>query len=174
MTSSQGKAMKSERRNRMARFGAATVMLFALFSTKATAEQWEAVLKAAVNTAPEPAPQQPPANNWFNVSTPGVRALAPPGSLIEYGSPPGGVCCPGKKNGHFCRRLLAWATYFPKEHVNSFTNCCNSCHYKGVEPPYLVFLNPKCYEGSGLQKAFANECYRGCDSCAGGAAAGHP
>jgi hypothetical protein len=141
----------------------------ALSSAKATAQQME-----AVKTAPEPAPQQPPANNWFNVSTPGVRALAPPGSLVELGPPPGGVCCPGKKNGHFCRRLVAWASYFPKEHVIACTNCCNSCHYKGVEHPYLFFLNPKCWEGSGVQKTFANECYRGCKSCADGGAAGHP
>src|SRR5262245_36590982 len=100
MTSLQGKAMTSDRRNRMASFGVAALMLMALSCTKASAQQQ---MQEAVKTAPEPAPQQPPANNWFNVSTPGVRALARPGSMPEYGPPPGGVCCPGKKNGHFCR-----------------------------------------------------------------------
>src|SRR5579871_4360524 len=172
--------MKSDLRNRMAKLGerrihrslvVAALMFLALSSTKASAQQQ---LQEAVKTAPEPAPQQPPPNNWFNVSTPGVRALARPGSMPEYGPPPGGVCCPGKKNGHFCRRLLAWATYFPKEHVLACTNCCNSCQYKGVMKPYLFFLNPKCYEGSGLRNTFPNECYRGCDGCACGAAADHP
>jgi hypothetical protein len=129
----------------------------------------------AVKTAPEPAPQQPPQDNWYNASTPGVRALARPGSFPEYGPPPGGVCCPGKKNGHLCKRLLAWATYCPKERVCNCCQCCNSCQYKGAYvPPYLFFLNPKCYEGSGLRQTFNNDCYRGCKSCADGGQVGHP
>lgn len=128
-----------------------------------------------VRTAPEPAPQQPPENNWFNVSTPGVAALARPDSFLPYGPPPnGGCCCPGRKSGCCIGRILAWATYCPKERVCSCTACCNSCQYKGVLPIYPFFLNPKCVEGSGLHKTVPNECYRGCQDCAAGAAGGHP
>jgi hypothetical protein len=125
----------------------------------------------AVKTAPEPAPQQPPPNNWFNVSSPGTRALARPDSFLQYGPPPEGVCCPGRRCGHYLHRILAWATYFPKYRACSCCQWCNSCQYKGVVPLYTFFLNPKCSEGSGVQATFANECYRGCKTCA---ACGHP
>ena len=129
----------------------------------------------AVKTAPEPAPQQPPLNNWFNVSTPGVRALARPGSFPEYAPPPDGLCCPGCKHGSLCHRLLEWATYCPKERVCTCCSCCNSCQYKGAfVPPYLFFLNPPCYEGSGLRQTFTHECYRGTKCCGDGAPASHP
>ena len=124
----------------------------------------------AVNVAPEPGPMQPPANNWFNVSTPGVAALAKPDSFLQYDPPPNGVCCPGKKSSRYICRLFAWATYYPKYRVCSCTSCCNSCQYKGVAPLYLYFLNPKCVAGSGLRRTFTPECYRGCQNCA----AGHP
>src|SRR5215831_435256 len=105
--------MKSDRGNRAANARGVTRCLALLLSLSA----WQlfalstcgAQQQEAVKTAPEPAPQQPPLNNWFNVSTPGVRALARPGSFPEYGPFPGGVCCPGKKNAPFCRRLLEWA-----------------------------------------------------------------
>jgi hypothetical protein len=125
----------------------------------------------AVKTAPEPAPQQPPPNNWFSVRTPGVGALARPDSFLQYGPPPAGACCPGRRCGHYFHRILAWATYFPKYRACSCCQCCNSCQYKGVEPLYLYFLNPKCIEASGVQATYANDCYRGCKSCA---ADGHP
>jgi hypothetical protein len=125
----------------------------------------------AVKTAPEPPPQQPPPNNWFNVSTPGVRALARPDSFLQYGLPPDGACCPGRRCGRYLRRIVAWATYFPKYRACSCCQWCNSCQYKGVAPLYLYFLNPKCSEGSGNQATFTNECYRGCKSCP---ADGHP
>jgi hypothetical protein len=137
--------------------------------SSATAQQQE-----AVKTAPEPSPQQPPLNNWFNVSTPGVRALVRPGSLPEYEPPSGCICCPGQQKGHFCRRLLAWVTYYPKERVCVCLSCCNSCQYHGVLPLYSFFLNPKCYEGSGLRQTFQHECYRGCKDCANSAAVGPP
>src|SRR5579875_2804198 len=120
----------------------------------------------AVKTAPEPAPQQPPPNNWFNVSTPGTRALAKPDSFLQYGSPADSVCCPGKRCGHYLRRIVAWATYFPKQRVCSCLQWCNSCQYKGSAPLYTFFLNPPCIEGSGLQATFAHECYRGSKACA--------
>jgi hypothetical protein len=125
----------------------------------------------AVKTAPEPAPQQPPANNWFNVSTPGVRALAKPDSFLQYGPPPSGACCPGRRCGRYLRRILAWATYFPKQRTCSCMQWCNSCQYKGVVPLYTFFLNPPCLEGSGVQATFTNGCYRGCKDSA---AAVHP
>lgn len=171
-----GEAMRSNRRIRTARCHGMPCCLALLVSlsswqllalSTATAQPQE-----AVKTAPEPAPQQPPLNNWFNVSTPGVRALAGPGSFPEYGPPPGGICCPCHKNGSLCHRLLEWATYCPKYRVCTCCSCCNSCQYKGaIVPPYLFFQNPPCYEGSGLRQTFMHECYRGCQGCA---AAGHP
>jgi hypothetical protein len=166
--------------NAMARFpmvGRGLALLVALpvclcagFDAAVTAQQ----LEEAVKTAPEPPPQQPPANNWFNVSTPGIAALAKPDSFLQFAPPPNGVCCPGQKSGCFLRRVAAWATYCPKYRVCSCTSCCNSCQYKGVESYYLYFLNPKCVVGSGLRQTFGNECYRGCQSCAAGPAGGHP
>lgn len=125
----------------------------------------------AVKTAPEPAPQQPPPNNWFKVRTPGVFALARPDSFLQYGPVPDNVCCPGRRNGHYLHQILAWATYVPKYRICSWTQCCNSCQYKGVAPLYMFFLNPKCFEASPLHATFANECYRGSKDCACG---GHP
>jgi hypothetical protein len=119
----------------------------------------------AVKTAPEPAPQQPPPNNWFNVRTPGRSALAGPNSFLQYGPPPEGACCPGRRCGHCLHQILAWATYCPKYRVCVCTECCNSCQYKGVVPLYPFFLNPKCIEASGVQATFANECYRGNKDC---------
>lgn len=154
----------------MARGLALLVALFAghLFTLSAAMAQQE-----AVSATPEPGPQQPPANNWFNVSTPGVAALARPDSFLPYGPPPDGVCCPGNKSGSCIHRLIAWATYYPKNRVCSCTECCNSCQYKGVVPLYLFFLNPKCVAGSGLHRTVPNECYRGCANCAAGAGS-HP
>lgn len=140
------------------------------FSDPAAAQQQE-----AVRSAPEPAPRQPPANNWFNVSTPGRAALARPDSFLPYGPPPSGVCCPGRKSGSCLRRLIAWAVYCPKYRVCSCTSCCNSCQYKGIVPLYLYFLtNPNtCVEGSNLHATVPNTCYRGSKSCAAGPACGH-
>jgi hypothetical protein len=125
----------------------------------------------AVKTAPEPAPQQPPPNNWFRVRTPGRGALAGPNSFLPYGPPPEGACCAGRRCGHYLHQILEWATYCPKYRVCAWTQCCNSCQYKGVLPLYTFFLNPKCIEGSGVQATFGNECYRGHKDCA---ACGHP
>lgn len=119
----------------------------------------------AVKTAPEPAPQQPPPNNWFNVSTPGRSALANRNSFLQYGPPANNNCCPGRRCGHYLRRIIAWATYCPKYRVCSCTQWCNSCQYKGVVPFYTFFLNPKCIEGSGVQATFPNQCYRGYKDC---------
>lgn len=144
--------------------------LFAFYSTVTAQQSIE-----AVRTAPEPPPQQPPENNWFNVSTPGVGALAKPDSFLPFGPPTnGGCCCPGNKSGSCLCRIWAWATYCPKERVCSVKSCCNSCQYKGVLPIYPFFLNPKCIEGSGLHTTFPNECYKGCQNCANGPAGGHP
>jgi hypothetical protein len=126
----------------------------------------------AVKTAPEPAPPQPPPTNWFNVSTPGTRALAKPDSFLQYGPPADGTCCPGSRRGRYVRRLVAWATYFPKYRACSCTQGCNSCQYKGTLPLYTFFLNPKCLEGSGVHATFAHECYRGGATCS--ADGGHP
>lgn len=142
-------------------------------SGRAVAQQAGSVPEFVIST-PEPGPQQPPANNWFNVSTPGVAALAKPGSFAPYEPPPAGVCCPGEKHGCFARRLLAWATYCPKQRVCSCTSCCNSCRYKGVMPLYPIFLNPKCFCGSGQHQTVPNTCYRGCQNCAACQAGGHP
>jgi hypothetical protein len=136
--------------------------------SSAVAQQQE-----AVKTAPEPAPQQPPLNNWYNVTTPGVRALARPGSFPEYGPYPGCISCPGHKNGSCIHRLIEWATYRPQNRVCACTSCCNSCQYKGVIHPYLFFLNPKCYPGTGLRETTCNQCYRGCKDCGNCAPAGH-
>jgi len=143
----------------------AALLLVALSALAADTRQ------EAVKTAPEPAPQQPPPNNWLNAITPGRGALARPDSFLQYGPRPEGVCCPSCKKGHFFLRLLEWATYCPKYRVCVCTECCNSCQYKGVQPLYPFFLNPKCLEGSGKQATYANDCYRagtGCASC------GHP
>lgn len=167
--------MSSYGTNRMAQLGAATVrerilprsltvaalLLLALSAVAADTRQ------EAVKTAPEPAPQQPPPNNWLNARTPGTRALARPDSFLPFGPRPEGVCCPGCKKGHILCRLLEWATYCPKYRVCVCTECCNSCQYKGVLPIYTFFLNPQCIEGSGLHSTFANECYRGCSDCGG-------
>lgn len=144
---------------------ALAVVHLVAFHATAVAQQTE-----IVRTTPEPPPQQPPENNWFNASTPGVAALARPDSFLPYGPPPDGCCCPGRKNGPLICRVFAWATYCPKERVCSVAQCCNSCQYKGVIPLYPFFLNPKCVEGSGLHRTVPNECYRGCQDCA----AGHP
>jgi hypothetical protein len=127
-----------------------------------------------VSTTPEPGPLQPPANNWFNVDTPGRAALATPQALMQYGPRPEGVCCPGCKNQHIICRIFEWATYCPKYRVCSVAQCCNSCQYKGVVPYYLFMLNPKCTEGSGLHATVPNQCYRGCKDCAAGATCGQP
>lgn len=169
--------MNSNRRNRAAKCQTITSGLILLVSlsfwqliagSPAAAQQQE-----AVKTAPEPAPQQPPLDNWHNLSTPGVRALARPGSFPEYGPPPPGTCCPGHKSGCLLHRLLAWATYCPKYRVCSVGNWCNSCQYKGVIHRYQFFLNPSCWEGTGLRQTFCNSCYRGSKDCANCAAAGH-
>jgi hypothetical protein len=180
----QENAMKSDRIKVRVRLRAATqrergihrcftvaALMFVALSQAAAQQQLE-----AVRTAPEPAPQQPPLNNWFNASTPGVRALARPGSFIEFDRFPEPVCCPGKKNTSLCHRLLEWCTYCPKYRVCSCSECCNSCQYKGVVHPYLFLLNPKCYEGSGLRQTFCNECYRGSKDCGctDGASVGPP
>jgi hypothetical protein len=144
-------------------------------SSSASAQQRE-----LVSTAPEPTPQQPPANNWFNVDTPGVAALARPASLIQYGPGPGGGradgCCHDcHPQGCLLKKILLWATYCPKERVccsNSF--CCNSCQYKGVVPFYLFYLNPHCVEGTGLHATFTQPCYRGCNGCAAAGTCGQP
>lgn len=165
--------MKPHRMKWMASWQGGTrcvALLFALavchlvaFQAAAIAQQTE-----TVKTTPEPGPQQPPLDNWFKASTPGVSALAKPDSFLPYGPPPDGCCCPGKKSGPLICRIFAWATYCPKERVCSCTQCCNSCQYKGVIPLYPFFLNPKCVEGSGLHRTVPNECYRGCQDCAAG------
>lgn len=127
---------------------------------------------------PEPsasAPQEP-STNWTEVSTPGIRALAPPGAFSQY-APSGGVVgcqgCPGNKSGSCLHRLIAWATYCPKERVCSCLSCCNSCGYKGALPIYLIPPVPKCVEGSGIHNTFPNPtCAHGCKGCAAGCA-GH-
>jgi hypothetical protein len=84
-----------------------------------------------------------------------------------------GCGCNCHPQGCLLRKLLIWATYRPKEHVCSWGSCCNSCQYKGVVAPYLYFLNPKCFEGSGISPTFANECYRGYQhGCANGSTCG--
>jgi hypothetical protein len=80
----------------------------------------------------------------------------------------GGQAC--HPQGCIFRKLFVWATYCPKTRLGCCHKCCNSCQYKGVEPPYLFFLNPKCIEGSGVSATFPNQCYRGCNGCA----VGHP
>ena len=168
--------MRSDRINPLATFSATTggvALLVALSACHLLTPAVAMAQQEAVSAAPEPGPQQPPENNWFNVSTPGVAALAKPDSFLPYGPPPDGACCPGRKSGSCIHRLIDWATYCPKNRVCSCTSCCNSCQYKGVVPIYLFFLNPKCVEGSGLHRTFPNECYRGCQGCAA-AAGGHP
>jgi hypothetical protein len=157
MTKRQGDMMRPDVMNWTAR----SMALLLALSAVAADQRLE-----AVKTAPEPAPQQPPPNNWFNARTPGRSALAQPNSFLQYGPPTNDNCCPGRRCGHYCRRILAWATYCPKYHVCSCCECCNSCQYKGVVPLYPFFLNPKCIEGSGVQATFANECYRGSVDCA--------
>ena len=161
-------------RARFPEFPRGLALLVALFACHLMSLSAAMAQQDMENTAPEPLPQQPPENNWFNVSTPGVAALARPDSFLQYGPPPGGVCCPGNKSGSCIHRLIAWATYCPKNRTCSCTACCNSCQYKGVVPLYPFFLNPKCVAGSGLHRTFPNECYRGCASCAAGTANGHP
>lgn len=139
--------------------------LVALSSATAADQRQE-----AVRTAPEPAPQQPPPNNWFGFSSPGIGALARPDSFLPYGPRPEGVCCPGCKSGSCLHRLLAWATYFPKYRACSCCQYCNSCQYKGVLPLYTLFLNPPCIEGSGKHVTFTHPCYRVGQDCA---ACGH-
>ena len=96
---------------------------------------------------------QPPANNWYNVDTPGRAALARPDYFLPYGPGPSGSradgCCHDcHPQGCFLKTLVVWATYCPKERVcGSSSFCCNRCTYKGVVPLYYFFLNPKCLEG---------------------------
>ena len=149
-------------------------LLLALFACHLLNFSAAEAQQETVSATPEAGPQQPPENNWFNVSTPGVAALARPDSFLPYGPPPDGCCCPGRKSGSCLHRVIAWATYCPKYRVCSCTSCCNSCQYKGVVPIYLFFLNPKCVEGSGLHRTVPNECYRGCANCAAGPESGHP
>lgn len=159
----QGERKRRERMNRTTRwiwFSPCLILLVALSSATAQDRRQE-----AVRTAPEPAPQQPPANNWFGFSSPGVGALARPNSFLPYGPRPAGVCCPGCKSGSCIHRLIEWATYCPKYRACSCCQCCNSCQYKGVVPLYRFFLNPPCLEGSGLHVTFNNECYRGSKDC---------
>ncbi|HEY7328429.1 MAG TPA: hypothetical protein VH592_12345 [Gemmataceae bacterium] len=157
MIKRQGEMMKPDVTNWTAR----TLALLLALSAVAADQRLE-----AVKTAPEPAPQQPPANNWFNARTPGRGALAQPNSFLQYGHSENDNCCPGRRCGHYLHRIVAWATYCPKYHVCACTQCCNSCQYKGVLPLYPIFYNPKCIEGSGIQATFANECYRGNVDCA--------
>ncbi len=98
----------------------------------------------------------------------GAAAPAAGGGCAGCG---GHACHP---QGCFLRKLLIWATYCPKERICSFTNCCNSCQYKGVIPLYPFFLNPPCVEGCGIHPTFTPQCYRGCKGCAAGAAPNHP
>lgn len=82
-----------------------------------------------------------------------------------------GCCNNCHPQGCILRKLWVWATYCPKERVWSPTPFCNSCQYKGVLPFYLFYLNPKCFEGSGISPTVPPQCYRGgCQGCA----AGHP
>jgi hypothetical protein len=164
--------MRSNQRNWIAwlsRLGSGLALLVTLSCTTAYGQQ------EMVSTRPEPGPQQPPAENWFNVDTPGRSALARPDSFLPYGPPPAGICCPGCKDNCLFVRVLAWATYCPKYRVCSVAQCCNSCQFKGAHPAfYLFFLNPKCVSGSGLHATFTNDCYRGCKDCAAGATCGQP
>lgn len=126
-------------------------------------------------TASGTAAPQEPSTNWPQVETPGVRALAQPGAFIHYAPPGGAGCCngcPGHKTESCLHRLIAWATYCPKERIGC-CHSCNSCHYKGVLPIYLFMLNPKCVEGSGIHATFPNPpCTHGCKTCAAGAPCG--
>lgn len=104
------------------------------------------------------------------------RGTARPGGYGSQGPIGAGTGCDGC-GGYAChpqgcifRKVLIWATYCPKERLGCCHNFCNSCQYKGVEPLYLFFLNPKCFEGGIHRPTFTNECYRGCKGCA----TGHP
>ncbi len=158
----------SEGKSRSLTLQALTVAALLLLAVSAPAQDRR---QEAVKTTPEPAPQQPPPNNWLNARTPGRGALAQPSSFLQYGPPANSNCCPGRRCGQYCKQILAWATYCPKYRVCACTQCCNSCQYKGVVPLYPFFYNPKCIEGSGEHATFGNECYRGykdCQTC------GHP
>jgi hypothetical protein len=112
---------------------------------------------------PETTPLQPPMDNWLSVSTPGVSALAKPDSFLQYGPNAACGCCPGNKSSSCIHRLIAWATYCPKERIGC-CHSCTSCQYKGVWPFYQSFL--RCQDGSGLHATFTHQCYQGCKGCA--------
>lgn len=132
------------------------------------------LLPAQEQTAPlSSATVETPNSGTANSDNPAVGGAA--AGVVVPRANPGCAGC-----GHDChpqgcllRKLWIWATYCPKERVHSSKSCCNSCQYKGVVPFYLFFLNPKCFEGSGVRPTFPNECYRGC-GCATGAKCGHP
>lgn len=98
------------------------------------------------------------------------------GPLTRYApgaGPASGCCghCPwDPKDGHCpcLRRIVAWATYCPKERVCSLSGC-NSCGYKGVLPVHLLW-GRWCVNGCGMHATYPNPtCCHGCNKgCANG------
>ncbi len=117
-----------------------------------------AVTETAPNTAPSEAG-----------TTEAAGVVAPPS---PYAACSGCGGEPAHDKGSCLHRLIAWATYCPKERIG-LHNGCNSCHYKGMVPLYLFQLNPPCTEGTGVHPTFPNPpCVhgcKGCNGCAGGA-----
>jgi hypothetical protein len=99
-------------------------------------------------------------------ATPTVApALTPPSPY-----PNGPNCCgqPAKPHGSCLHRLLAWATYCPKERIGCCQSC-NTCRYKGSLPLY-AFFGKICVEGSGVHPTLPPDCchgHKGCKGCKG-------
>jgi hypothetical protein len=142
-----------------------TILVAANLSLLPAQEQTPHRSSAAV----EAPPNSGAANNDNTAADSGAMGAVVPG--VNPGCTGCGPSC--HPQGCLLRKLWIWATYCPKERVCSCTSCCNSCQYKGVLPIYLLFLNPKCFEGSGVHPTVPNECYRGC-GCATGTACRHP
>lgn len=146
-----------------------TILLGASFSLLSAQEQTPRRSSASIEGNNRIVPDDP----TILAGRAGTAAATPAGIVPPPAGNPG--CCNNcHPQGCILRKLWIWATYCPKERACSPTPFCNSCQYKGAVPFYLFYLNPKCFEGSGIYPTFPNQCYRGCQGCAAGTAAGHP
>jgi hypothetical protein len=137
------------------------------------------------NAPKEPAAATTPATTAEATSAPNAAVPAVPATAhapLTYYAPGAG---PASGCGHNCpwdhadghcpclRRLIAWATYCPKERVCTLGGC-NSCGYKGVLPIH-VFFGRYCVNGCGEHATYPNPtCCHGCKGGPGCASGGCP